>query len=273
MKKLMLLAAMLAMVLVAAAPALAQNVSSGDIFQECVIEFGDQNVGAAVEQANEQDQSNVQNAEDNVAAAESGDAGAIAAQAQDVGAIQGGLVVNADLLSNILVDLNGDGEINDEDVALVLNAVDANQEGTADAASGDANAAAGNQYSDQDQNAANVTNITQNVTQEQIAFCEQIAESVAEGEVAYEEALKVIKEEAADKAAADKHAAADEYHAAADEYHAPADKHAAADEYHAPAEKHEGVAMLPDTGGASLLTLGVGALLVAGGLLARRMFR
>ena len=35
----------------------------------------------------------------------------------------------------------------------------------------------------------------------------------------------------------------------------------------------DGAAELPDTGGASLLTLGAGALLVAGGLLARRIIR
>ena len=34
-----------------------------------------------------------------------------------------------------------------------------------------------------------------------------------------------------------------------------------------------GISVLPDTGGASLLTLGVGALLVGGGLLARRIFQ
>jgi hypothetical protein len=39
------------------------------------------------------------------------------------------------------------------------------------------------------------------------------------------------------------------------------------------ADDAEGVAVLPDTGGASLLTLGAGALLVGGGLLARRIFR
>lgn len=90
------------------------DATSGDVNQGAVQEFGDQSVSAEVDQANEQDQFNYQNSEDNKAEAESGDAGAINLQDQDVEADQDADAANFDLLSNILFALGFDIDV-DED--------------------------------------------------------------------------------------------------------------------------------------------------------------
>ncbi len=238
---------MLAMVMVAAAPAMAQQ--SGDIFQTCINEFGDQSVSANVDQDNVQDQDSDQISADNEANAESGDADA------DQAAGQAG------------IDVNGDGVVNEADNA---------------ATSGDADASAGNNDSTQTQYADNEADITQNVTQEQIAICNQVAESVAAGEIVEGDIVNVVDQYKADGAlviAVDEDGdgvddvtgeviAVDEDGDGVDDVTgevivsaAPGDAAAAAG------------GVLPDTGGASLIALGAGALLVAGGLLARRIVR
>ncbi len=241
---------MLAMVMVAAAPAMAQQ--SGDIFQSCINEFGDQSVSADVAQDNVQDQDSDQISADNEADAESGDATAAQLALQ----IAAGIGVVGDGSADNVAD----------------NA----------ATSGDADASAGDNTSVQSQYAANEASITQNVTQEQIAICNQVAESVAAGEIADEgDVFDII----VDQYKADDGTVVipvDEDGDGVDDVTgevivsaAPGDAAAApGDAAAAPGDAAAAAGgVLPDTGGASLIALGAGALLVAGGLLARRIVR
>ncbi len=249
----MLLAAMLAMVLVAAAPALAQDATAGDdgtatggdvtntetqyqnqaaaILQACGnvtvaggqydsdVTVGDITVGPVECQAiiNQ-----VQAGEDAVGAVN-----AVLGEGTVTGATGGDDAVQDD----VVVD---DDAVQDDDV--VVDDADVDEDGTItedDAAVAEEEAATGTDVNEDGAVASASAS----------AFASAFASAIAEG-ATEAEATEVAEVEAAEVAEVVESEAAED-----------------AD-----------VTVLPDTGGASLFTLGAGALLVGGGLLARRIF-
>lgn len=203
----MLLAAMLAMVLVAAAPALAQaTVNSDDDTDNSNVQYCTQVQAALANQSNYGDAN---------AAADDGEAVAVVAQELGISqeAVQNCIQGEGNGVVGATGDVGTDGTDGTDGGVVVAdnNGVDDNGDGVVDETG-------------------------------------EVAAVVVADSNGVDDNGDGVVDEAGEVAAASSSAAADGSSAAA------------------------GTSVLPDTGGASLFTLGAGALLVGGGLLARRIF-
>ena len=244
MKKLMMLAAMLAMVLVAAAPAVAQTQTTEDVNLGACVQYLNQSADGDVIADNDsaQDVDQYQYAPGGEAQYSPGDdVGDVTVEDDEdpIIIIEDGPPFgnqgNSGLAEQIPVIIEGDegDEVSDDDTTTVEGGAGGSQET--------------DQYNEQTATATGPV-----LTAEQVQYCEQAIGDVVEAEAAEGEVV-----EAEDAAAA----------AAAASSGGSASAGASA------GGSSSGAAQLPATGGFSLLTLGAGALLVTGGLVARRIVR